>query len=50
MTERSKFTDIDGYIASAPLEVRPILEGIRRTAKAKAPDAIETINWSRAMT
>jgi uncharacterized protein YdhG (YjbR/CyaY superfamily) len=45
MTKRSKFTDIDGYIASAPLEVRPILEEIRRTAKAKAPDAIETISY-----
>lgn len=45
MTDRPKFTDIDGYIASAPSEVRPVLKELRRVAKATVPEAIETISY-----
>ncbi len=45
MTRHAKFNDVDGYIASAPDEVRPILEEIRRIAKASVPEAVETISY-----
>lgn len=37
--------NIDDYIAAAPAEVRPILEKIRRTIAAAAPDAEEVISY-----
>jgi uncharacterized protein YdhG (YjbR/CyaY superfamily) len=37
--------NIDEYIAAVPAEVRPILEKIRRTIAAAAPDAHETISY-----
>jgi len=36
---------IDDYIAAAPAEVRPILEKIRQTIAAAAPDAEEVISY-----
>jgi uncharacterized protein YdhG (YjbR/CyaY superfamily) len=37
--------NIDDYIAAAPAEVRPILEKIRQTIAAAAPDAREVISY-----
>jgi len=37
--------NIDEYIAAAPAEVRAILEKIRRTIAAAAPDAEEVISY-----
>lgn len=42
---RTTHTDIDAYIADFPEEVREILEKIRATIRAAAPDAEETINY-----
>ena len=36
---------IDAYIAAARAEVRPILEKIRQTIAAAAPDAEEVISY-----
>ncbi|HEV8433209.1 MAG TPA: DUF1801 domain-containing protein [Thermoanaerobaculia bacterium] len=36
---------IDAYIAAAPAEVRPILEKIRQTIAAAAPEAQEVISY-----
>jgi uncharacterized protein YdhG (YjbR/CyaY superfamily) len=41
----SRPTSIDEYIASAPADVRPILEKIRRTIAAAAPEAQELISY-----
>jgi uncharacterized protein YdhG (YjbR/CyaY superfamily) len=38
-------TDIDGYIAGFPEDIREILETIRRTIHAAAPDATEAIRY-----
>jgi uncharacterized protein YdhG (YjbR/CyaY superfamily) len=45
MTDRPKFSGMDDYIASAPAEVQRILEEIRRVARAKVPEATETISY-----
>ena len=39
------FTSIDQYIATFPEEVQKILEAIRATIKAAAPDAKEKISY-----
>ena len=48
-TEQDHFcvkpNSIDEYIASQPEEVRPLLQGIRETIRAAAPEAIEKISW-----
>jgi uncharacterized protein YdhG (YjbR/CyaY superfamily) len=36
---------IDEYIADQPDEVQPILQGIRETIRASAPNATEKISW-----
>ena len=36
---------IDDYIAAFPDEVRPILESVRRTIRAAAPQAVESISY-----
>ena len=36
---------IDQYISEQPEEVRPILEKIRETIRAAAPEAAERISW-----
>lgn len=40
-----KPTSIDEYIASKPEEVRPLLQSIRETIRAAAPEANEKISW-----
>jgi Conserved hypothetical protein (Lin0512_fam)/Domain of unknown function (DUF5655) len=45
MSERNKSADIDEYIASASVEVRPILNKIRILISGKFPDAQETISY-----
>ena len=37
--------EIDAYIASQPDDVQPMLNEIRTTIRAAAPDAIEKISW-----
>lgn len=44
-TSRTKFDDIDGYIASFPEETRELLEQLRSTIRKAAPEAKETINY-----
>ena len=41
-----QYKNIDAYIAGAPEEIRPVLEKIRETIKAAAPQAQETISYS----
>ena len=36
---------IDDYIAAFPEEVRPVLESVRRTIRAAAPQAVESISY-----
>jgi uncharacterized protein YdhG (YjbR/CyaY superfamily) len=43
---RTDATTIDEYIASAPKEIRKILEELRATIKKAAPDAEETIKYA----
>lgn len=40
-----KFESIDDYIAAQPDEVRPLLQSIRNTIRAAAPEAKEKISW-----
>jgi len=44
-TARTKFIDIDEYIASFPKETQKILEKVRATISKAAPEATETINY-----
>lgn len=44
-TAHSGFKNIDEYIAQFPEEVQVILEKIRATIRATAPEAEETINY-----
>jgi len=41
-----KAKDIDGYIAGFPQDVQTILEQVRATIKAAAPEAGETISYA----
>jgi uncharacterized protein YdhG (YjbR/CyaY superfamily) len=45
MPSKRKFADIDGYIASAPAEVREVLGEIRRVVKSAVPSATEAISY-----
>jgi uncharacterized protein YdhG (YjbR/CyaY superfamily) len=38
-------TDVDEYLAAVPDVARATLEGLRRTIKAVAPDAVELIGY-----
>jgi uncharacterized protein YdhG (YjbR/CyaY superfamily) len=38
--------DVDGYIASFPKEVQPLLKKVRRTIRAAAPQATEVISYN----
>ena len=42
----AKFSTIDEYISGFPSEVRETLEEVRKTVKAPAPEATETISYS----
>jgi len=44
-TNQTKFTSIDEYIALFPEEIQKILQEIRATIKAAAPDADEKISY-----
>jgi uncharacterized protein YdhG (YjbR/CyaY superfamily) len=44
-SERTKFEDIDSYIASFPEETRKLLQQVRVTISKSAPEAKETINY-----
>ena len=46
MAERTQSTDIDEYIAGFPAQVQEILQQIRQTIHAAAPEAQETINYA----
>jgi len=41
----TKSTDIDGYLSTLPDDARTTLERLRRTIKAVAPDAVESISY-----
>lgn len=41
----SKLNSIDEYVATQPDDVRPLLHGIRETARAAAPEVTEKISW-----
>jgi len=41
-----KPADIDEYIAAQSEEIRPILQKVRETIRAAAPNAVEKISWS----
>ncbi len=43
LKKRSK--TIDGYIAAFPMNVKGVLERLRRVIAESAPDAVETINY-----
>lgn len=40
-----KISTIDEYIADQPAEVQPLLQSVRETIRAAAPDAVEKISW-----
>jgi uncharacterized protein YdhG (YjbR/CyaY superfamily) len=44
-TDPTEYQDIDSYIASFPPEIQAILEKVRQTIRAAAPDAKETISY-----
>jgi len=44
-SEKAGFTSIDEYIATFPREIQTILEEIRATIKAAAPEAEEKISY-----
>jgi len=44
-SEKAGFTSIDEYIATFPREIQKILEEIRATIKAAAPEAEEKISY-----
>jgi uncharacterized protein YdhG (YjbR/CyaY superfamily) len=44
-SQRTGFASIDEYIATFPPEIQAILEEIRATIRAAAPDAVEKISY-----
>ena len=44
-SKKAGFNSIDAYIATFPPETQAILEDIRATIRAAAPDAVETISY-----
>jgi uncharacterized protein YdhG (YjbR/CyaY superfamily) len=44
-SKKISFTSIDEYIATFPKDIQKILQEIRQTIKAAAPEAEETINY-----
>ena len=45
-TKKPAFTTIDEYIATFPAEIQKILQEIRRTIHAAAPEAAEKISYA----
>jgi uncharacterized protein YdhG (YjbR/CyaY superfamily) len=46
MTERSRATTIDEYIAEFPPETQTVLEELRTLVRELAPEAVETISYA----
>ena len=44
-SNKTGFSSIDAYIATFPKEIQQILEALRATIRAAAPDAAETISY-----
>lgn len=44
-TNKARFNSVDEYIATFPDEIQAILQEIRETIKAAAPDATEKISY-----
>jgi uncharacterized protein YdhG (YjbR/CyaY superfamily) len=40
-----QFATVDEYVAALPEDVRPVMEGIRRSIRAVVPDIGETISY-----
>ena len=40
------FADIDSYIAALPDDVRPVMDGVRRSVHTVVPDVAETISYA----
>ena len=43
--KKRQFSTVDEYISSFPEQIQEILENIRNTIKASAPNSIETISY-----
>ena len=43
--KKRQFSTVDEYISSFPEEIQEILENIRKTIRASAPNAVETISY-----
>jgi uncharacterized protein YdhG (YjbR/CyaY superfamily) len=41
----TELNEIDEYIAAQPADVQPLLQSVRETIRAAAPDAVEKISW-----
>jgi uncharacterized protein YdhG (YjbR/CyaY superfamily) len=41
-----RFASVDGYIDALPEDVRPLMEGVRRSIRTVVPDIGETISYS----
>jgi uncharacterized protein YdhG (YjbR/CyaY superfamily) len=46
MAMRTEFDTIDSYIGSFPEDVQAILQKVRETIRAAAPDAVEAIKYA----
>jgi uncharacterized protein YdhG (YjbR/CyaY superfamily) len=46
MTDRSRATSIDEYIAEFPAETQAVLQELRALIRASAPEATETISYA----
>jgi uncharacterized protein YdhG (YjbR/CyaY superfamily) len=44
-SSKAGFTSVDEYIASCPEEIQKILQELRATIKAAAPEAVEKISY-----
>ena len=40
------FASVDEYVAALPEDVRPVLEGLRRSIRAVIPGVVETISYA----
>jgi uncharacterized protein YdhG (YjbR/CyaY superfamily) len=40
-----RFSTVDEYVAALPDDVRPVMEGLRRSIRAVVPDVAETISY-----
>src|SRR3954470_22235929 len=40
------FASVDEYVAALPEDVRPVMEGLRRSIRAVVPGVVETISYA----